>query len=413
MKRKNINRLNAAISTTTFCDASAAETAAITAFAILVLLIKGKIVIVQSFNELGDTSTKGVTLDTKALRKAMMEATYRLGNAIFSYAAGLTPPSENLMAQSKLVIGTLERLSKEECATECDRIQKLAATLGVLITPYGALPADITDTGSLVTLYMTSYGDPRAAVVTRKNAKIQADLVLNDIMDNLLTKQLDPMANTLRFTNNSWWMQYHLSREVIDLGTTFTKLKATVVDQSDNPVKGVLISLLQGGVLIRSKKTDAEGKVSISKIKPGDYDIKAEKTDYLPQLETGVHFSPGSEVPRTITVFFLGISAVREGNVPGPGIGAIPTEGIAATPISTITFEVTGILRFYFSPTPGAAPGATFWDAPIGTTTMPVDEFKVLGGFDGDTGVVFLNAQNNGVASAHYKITITHLEVNP
>ncbi|MES2621985.1 MAG: hypothetical protein V4615_14135, partial [Bacteroidota bacterium] len=138
MTQKQINRLNAAVATTNFCDTAAADTASITAFAVLVLLIKSKILIVQSFNQLGDTPTKGVTLNTKALRKALIEHIYKLANAIYSYAAGLPTPDEDLMAQSKLAKNTLDDISNEQCATECDRIQKLAASLGVLIEPYGA-----------------------------------------------------------------------------------------------------------------------------------------------------------------------------------------------------------------------------------------------------------------------------------
>jgi hypothetical protein len=114
-------------------------------------------------------------------------------------------------------------------------------------------------------------------------------------MDNLLKLQLDTMANTLRFTKNAWWKAYHLSREVIDLGTTFTKFRADILDSNNNPIKNVVVSLLQNGVVIYTKKTDAAGVVSIVKIKPGNYDIRYEKSGFITQTEGDYHFAPGSE----------------------------------------------------------------------------------------------------------------------
>jgi hypothetical protein len=310
MIQDKLNQLNAAITTTTFCDLATSVTATtgIPNFAPKVVSIKGKIVIVQSYNILGNKPIKGITLNIKAIRGSMMQHTYPLANGIVAYGASLTPPDLDLIAQAKFPKTYLEGLSKVECATECDRIRQLASTHSAALVPFGITGANITDTGTLVTLYMTGINDPRVAIVTRTSAKKQADLHLKDIMDNLLELQLDTMANTIRYTNTEWWDQYHQSREVIDLGTTFTKLRATCVDVEGDPIKGVLVSLLKNGLVIYSKKTDAAGVVSIVKVEPGDYDIRFEKTGFIAQTVAEYHFAPGSEKQRKDSShYFIGV----------------------------------------------------------------------------------------------------------
>ncbi|MES2621984.1 MAG: hypothetical protein V4615_14130, partial [Bacteroidota bacterium] len=271
----------------------------------------------------------------------------------------------------------------------------------------------ITDSGSLVTLFLTSYGDPRAAIVTRSNAKTQADLVLNDIMDNLLAKQLDKMANTLRFTNPSWWNQYHLSREILDLGTTFTKLRANCVDVNGNPLKDIVVSLFQNGVFIRSKKTDIEGLVSMVKIKPGNYDIKFEKEGLTTQIIFDYHFAPGSEKIHHITMLAGGgstITIIREGDIPSPGQVPINLIGVNGTPASMVTIEVTGPAGVRFGAVANEIdpPGPIHFDKETGSITMTLDMFIELCGFG--PGLNILVAQNIGMVLTHYKLTFTNLE---
>ncbi len=329
MNQEKINQLTAASTTVTFCEtpASVAATASIPQFAPTVALVKGKIVIVQSYNILGDKPIKGVTLNVKGIRESMMQHTYPLASAIVAYAASLTPPDKDLIAQAKFSVSYLEDLSKTQCATECDRIRQLASLHEPNIVPFGVTGTDITDTATLVTLYMTAINDSRAAIVSRSSAKKQADLNLKNIMDNLLALQLDTMANTLRFKNSEWWGQYHQSREIIDLGKTFTKLRATAKDEQGNPIKGAVVSLIQNNEVKYTKNTDAEGKVSIVKIKPGNYNIKVEKENYTSQTEVDAHFAPGAEKNHP---FVLQSNTappdfnVEEYNIPGNGSLIIP-----------------------------------------------------------------------------------------
>ncbi len=398
MKQTQINQLTAAETTVSFCETapSVAATSSITNFAPTVALIKSKIVIVKNYIILGDKPIKGITLNVKDIRASMIEHTYALASAIVAFAASSTPVDKDLIDQAKFSKSYLEDLSKTKCATECDRIRQLASANAAGILGFGVSATDITDTGALVTLYLTGINDPRAAIVSRTSAKKQANLTLKDIMDNLLALQLDTMANTLRFKNAEWWGQYHQSREVIDLGKTFTKLRATITDQLGAPVKNAVASLLQLGVVMYKKKTDIEGKVSIIKIKPGNYDLKVEKTNYVTQDILDLHFAPGSEkiYPVTLPAKTSGTTPVdppgfvmQDFNIPSGGSVTVPIDGAPPIP---------GTMQIYLYCGNGTAD--------VCTTNMPASPCTV--GFSLVQGVAYLGT----TGGLGLDLTKTHLQ---
>ncbi|MES2622498.1 MAG: carboxypeptidase-like regulatory domain-containing protein [Bacteroidota bacterium] len=300
MKQKHINRLNAASVVVSFCEDTASETAGIARFAPLVASIKSEIVITQGYNRISAAPAKGVTENLVGIRERMMQHTFELGSAVYSFAACLATPDYDLMAQAKVTIDQFERLSKEKCANHCDRICKLAASHAADIAPYGATVADIAAAQGLVTLYMNDITHPRAAIITRGNAVRQANLHLTHIMNTLLRVQLDSMANTLRFKNKPWWNKYYMSRAIIDLGQRHTKLHVYAHDPSGVPVKGANAFLMQNGKAVYTKKAAPEGLLSFMRIKAGDYELRVEKKGLVAYTEEGLHISPGKELTRTI-----------------------------------------------------------------------------------------------------------------
>lgn len=330
MNQDKINQLNAAKTTVSYCEATAAETVSNTNFAPKVVVIKGKIVAVEGFIQLSDAPISGVTLNVKGIRAASIEQVLPLGSAVFAYGAAQTPPDQDLMALAKMVKTDLEQGSKEICFNECQRIVTLANANAANILPFGITALMLTDAQTIVTLYGNVINSPRAAIISRASAGEQAVETLASIMNIDLELHLDPMANILRFSKNVWWRAYKASREVIDLGTTFTKLRVDCVDIEGDPVQGVIVSMLQAGVVIYTKKTDAGGKASIVKVQPGDYDIRFEKTGFTTQTEVEFHFAPGSEKIHHITLLATGSGGdpagfeITEFHIPGGGSILVP-----------------------------------------------------------------------------------------
>ena len=69
MKTENSNRVNMINANITFCDANSTATSGIPAFATALAAVKAKMLLINSYNQIGEGTTKGVTLDTKGLRK--------------------------------------------------------------------------------------------------------------------------------------------------------------------------------------------------------------------------------------------------------------------------------------------------------------------------------------------------------
>jgi hypothetical protein len=294
MRQKKINQLKAAKTTIEYCEKTAAETASIASFAPKVASIKGRIAVAEGFVQHSATPVKGVTVNVNGIRASVIESVMPLGSAMFAYGAMLPRRDEILMAKAKLTRSYLEDIAKEKCGTECQRIVTLAVANAANILPLGIDATMLNNAQAAVTLFMNVISHPRAAIISRAGAGQQAEEILKEIMNDDLAKQLDVMASILRFSKAEWWRGYDMSRAVIKLGTTHTKLRATCKDASGHAMKGVTITLQQEGVVVYRKKTDAEGKVSM-RVKPGNYDILFEMKGFESQRESDFHFAPGSE----------------------------------------------------------------------------------------------------------------------
>lgn len=414
MTEKNIKRLDSAIQTVAFCElpSSVAATSGIANFAPQVAVVKGKIVICMSYNQLGAAPTSGITLNVIGIRVSMMQGTYLLANALFSFAASQTPPDNNIMAECKLNKGTLENMSKQNCVNKCATIQQLAAANAANILPFGATATNISDTGDLVALYLTAIDDPRGAKMSRASANTQAVVVLNQIMDVELELKLDTMANTLRFTNNEWWLHYRAAREIVDPGTFSTVLKIQVLNEvSGFPLYGVKC---YHGAASEFKKSSKKGFITFKDPAQGNHQFLLKHKLFEDKTLTDVMINYGEKKDIVVNLKPLsstgGITIVREGDIPSPGQVPISLTGVNGTPASMVTIQITGPAGVRFGAVANELdpPGPTHYDKEPGTVTMPLDQFIALVGFG--PGLNFLVAQNIGMALTHYKLTFTDLE---
>ena len=417
MTEKHIKRLDSVTQTVAFCELpdSVTATLGIGNFAPQVALVKGKIVIIQSYNQLGSATTKGVTLNIIGIRISMMQNTYLLANAIFSYGASLTPPDNNLMQLSKLNKNTLENLSKQNCVNECDRIQKLAAANAANILPFGASATVITDTAALVTLYLNGIDDPRGAAISRANANRQALLILNETILTELDLKLDTMANTLRFTNTEWWNAYRDAREILDPGTFSTILKIEVLNKANNDPLINVKCYRDNAVTF--KKSSKLGIVTFKDIEQGPHSFVLKHklfenlTIPLVMISHGKKHSVIAKMKPTMSGEEPVLtSVVIEGDALMNTINDLDTSGFTITPSTTVQIIVSGNeLMFSAAPAPGPAMGPTVWHVFIGTQNKTIDAFSALIGADETN--TFLKVQCNGPLIGHYKITFNNVIV--
>ena len=195
MKTTNSNRVNMINTTTGFCDANTAATTGITGFAGVLTVIKGKVVLINSLNQIGEGTTKGVTLDTKGLRKAMTALALKCANATLAFANSTN--NNTLAALVNFSESKLNGLKKEDVDDVCEAIHDATNTNIAGASPFGVSAGDVTDFQTSIDLYRTASQNPRKALITKSQAKKQAGEMLRDVIDNILVKLLNKMVNTL------------------------------------------------------------------------------------------------------------------------------------------------------------------------------------------------------------------------
>ena len=404
MNSKDTNRVNMIDSTTGYCDLNTAATAGIPAFSTTITAIKAKMVLVNGLNQIGAGTSKGVTTDTNLLRKTMSDLAMKCASATLGYANSVH--NNTLKALVNFTRSKLDALKKEDVDDVCQGIHDATNTNIVVVTPFGANAGDVTDLQAAIDLYRTGTQNPRQAIIGKSQAIKQAKEMVREVIDDLLIGQLDVMTNTLQFSNKDFWNGYHQAREIIDLGSTSAKVRGTVLDENDVPLKNVLFTILKTGtdVKVTEVATDVKGKFIAAKLLPGDFDFKWELNGYKTVSEMNVHIAAGKELKRKIVMYEL---IIRYGDLAANAITNIDISGIDGKNIDLITVQVIGsAMKFYGSNTANAAPGVVFLEVAAGQTLVKTaNEFGTAAGI-GNGSNDYLNVQNSGGGQGHFTLWI-------
>ena len=401
MNRKDTNRLNMVDSTTGYCDLNTASTSGIPAFATTVTAIKAKLVLINGFNQIGTGTTKGVTTDTKLVRKTMTDLALKCANATLGFANSTN--NNTLKALVNFTKSKLDALSKEDVDDTCQGIRDATNANIAGATNYGATATDVTDLQASINLYRAATQDPRQAIISKSQAIKQAKQLVREVIDELLIGQLDVMANTLRVSDGDFWSGYHQAREIIDLGSTTAKVRGTVKDIDDVPLKLVVFTIYETGTTnkVAEVKSDNKGKFNAANLPAGNFDFAWVLNGYKTVKETDVHIAAGKELKRKIV---MDATITREGDLAMGIFANIDLSGVVDG-ITQITISAKDSpMRFYATNNPASAVGATFLEVPAGTSLINTSAgFAAAVGFTGVN--TFLNVQNSGTGSGHWGIT--------
>ncbi len=230
--------------------------------------------------------------------------------------------------------------------------------------------------------------------------------MVRDVIDNLLVGRLDVMANTLKISNIDFWNGYHQAREIIDLGSTSAKVRGTVLDENDVPLKQVKFTILKTGTNegVAEVLTDIKGKFTAKDLPAGNYDFKWVLDGYKTVEEIDVHIAAGKELKRTIV---MDAAFVREGNLNAGTMENIEVGSIFGeddTFTNVILEAPEQPMRYYATSNPSNPPGSVFIAVAAGTTlNKTLIEFAALIGWGDGNG--YINVQNTGVGNGSWKIT--------
>lgn len=284
--------------TNQYCADNTSATSAITAFAPALASSQAKLLLIDQLDQIAMGTSKGVTLDTTALRKSMTLIALKCANAVIAYATSIN--NNTLKAQVNYTERKLDKLKKEEVDDVCQTIREATDANMANAQNYGTSPTDTSDLQTTINLYRIGIQNPRQAIINKSNAVSQIKKIIREAIDILLKGQMDKMVLTLKTSNPNFVSKYFGAREIIDLGKTHGKLRGTTTDPAKKPLEkvAIILRITTQTAIAYQTKTDASGKLSIPNIKPNNYDIEVSLPNSQTITETNVHFGPGKELKR-------------------------------------------------------------------------------------------------------------------
>lgn len=302
MQKRDSNRINMINSVIGYCEEHSADTAGIAAFANTVSVIKAKMVLVNSLNQIGSGDTKGVTADTNELRETMTDLALKCGSATLAYAHAQR--NHTLAEQVNFTRNKLKKLKKEDVDDVCQGIRDAANAHLAAVMSYGVSASDVSDLQAAIDLYRQKTQSPRQAIISRSSAKRQVSAMVREMIDFLLLQQLDVMVNTLEVTNRNFYSGYRQAREIVDAGVVHTKIKGSVRDVNDVPLEGVRFGVFEAGTgkLIAEVLTSKKGRYGVTKLPNVRFDLRWELEGFATVAEKDVYVKPGRIKQRQVVM---------------------------------------------------------------------------------------------------------------
>ncbi len=298
MNLRKSNLMNMFKAVVIHCTTNPLATATISAFAVVFAILQNKIDLIIQNQQIIQNGTSGVTIASLHARERMTTFASRCANALL--ALGHQTGNDLLIRKVDYSLSDFKRMKKEDVSVLCKTIADLVNFYLTALAPYGITPADAADLQSSIVDYTVGSQNPRYATITRKEAGEQNDLIMKDIEENILKKQMDPMVRSLLPIEPSFVRGYFNAREVVDLGKNITKIRGVITDANGVALPGITLTIRNyASNIIYNVVTDFSGRYSISNIQSGDYLLKVIGDGYQPVVEEGVHLVAGREVDRS------------------------------------------------------------------------------------------------------------------
>jgi len=196
-------------------DGNTAKTAGMTIFATRLAEFKDIIAQILEKEELRTNATAGATSTKKAKREEMTEQAAVL--AAKMKALGSDTNDDRLLEIADYKRTDLNKMRDTQLLPVIQGLINTADAYAAALVPYGVAAADIAALGTKMTEYNAAFGSKESAFDV-KGAAYPALLNLFKQADVLLEDKLDNLMEGFKTTDNEFYNQYQLAREIIDLG---------------------------------------------------------------------------------------------------------------------------------------------------------------------------------------------------
>lgn len=297
MNSKQEAKLNMFDAVLTHCQTNAAIVATVPAFDAAVNDFENVVDDLQEAAQAEILIITGHAASKTEQKEELISITLDVAGALVAFASANN--NTVLKEQANLTYSDLNRLKDELLAPACNNIHDLADANAAALVPFGVTAAKITSLDNAITAYETAVPAPRNAVANRMSVAETIKLKLKE-GDEILKERMDKLVIQFKTTEPEFHAAYKANREIIDPGTSTTKLQGVVTDSSNgDPLNNVAVQVV-GQPFITS--TNTVGEYSLNVPVPGIYQVQFTKTDYETKTIDNVDINLGDTTELNTTL---------------------------------------------------------------------------------------------------------------
>jgi hypothetical protein len=220
--------------------------------------------------------TKGATTDKANALIVAIDEGVRISSIIQAYATDIN--DNTLFTDMNFPKSNLNKLADTDKVIKLRFIHSTATTLLLPLTPYEINQITLDDYKIFINNYDALLTRPRQRRVSIKEATTNLSSIIT--AGNKDLKTLDKISSIFKISHPEFYAQYFLSREIIDLGSTTTKIKIIVTDSVTNAF--IPEALITNNLINLQFITDEKG-VASGKMPFNTYNFTINATDYIRQ----------------------------------------------------------------------------------------------------------------------------------
>lgn len=178
--------------------------------------LEGNVASIESATQKQETSLKGIALDKRFKKEAMVKKTLEVAQSMFAYAVD----QGDVVLQAKVDYSRSELMQTRDAiiAQTCQNIHDLATPIIAPLGAYGLVAADLTAQQSTIDAYTATVGSPRAAATVRKGATAEIEALVKDSM-KILNNRMDKLMPEFETSNADFFQEYFDARMILNSGT--------------------------------------------------------------------------------------------------------------------------------------------------------------------------------------------------
>ena len=276
MKSKQVVKLTMYHAVIPWCEANAAQTAILPAFATTLTGLKAKVNAIDTTAQLEAQVTTGITINKADLKKALCTSAEGLAAAVYAFA---TAEDDTILQQkANYTLSDFTKLKDDELPIIVQNLHGAATFEIAGLAPYGITAATLDALQELIDEYSSTVAAPRNAAALRKTYVAQL-VVLFKEADEFLKTQLDKLALQFKTTAPAFYETYKNNRKLVNAPTSATQVKGIITDSLTGlPIYLILITAQNHDY---STTSELDGSYSLKIPVPGVYTLLFTSEGYL------------------------------------------------------------------------------------------------------------------------------------